>query len=345
LALLAQKLGLRPWNFAVRAGTVAPVIDSFDGKLTLSDGSTMRVRLNIGIDNLSVASEGISVGTWPLKYCRVSRISGTEFNLIIDGDRTVFVPQDPVRFAREAAHRFSASSLADRINVIKDLPLEIEDAPAEPEEPVVHTIAVRRTSPVLLPRIPLVVAGSLVAVAALVTIAGLAGKRMSSDAPATTVGSTVTFEAFPGPEFFVLDPATFADKWNEAAVDAGGDYVVDVVRQEQEQYFSQGRLVQAWADNTIELVVDAGLGGDLSEASISFNPRAVQDEVASTVMKRLVGIVDSTMNLGGRSTYLINSQLAVFDPASDHVTEPVRGLRYAVTGSPYWLTLSVRPAG
>lgn len=211
----SDRAWVETWRVRTQTGTVSAVIDSFMGKLTLQDGTIVGAVLNVSEDTLSVAAEGMTVGTWPLKYCRVARLNESEFVITIDGEPTTFQPLDAYRFAKAAADRFSASSLADRINVIRTMPLdpEVETvAPATLEE----LMAPPRQSG---PKFPFVVASLVVAAAALLTLSAI---NQPERAPATTVASIATTVAAiqiePGrPEVFQQSVEAFVDRWNVRA--------------------------------------------------------------------------------------------------------------------------------
>lgn len=183
------------------------------GKLTLQNGMIVGAVLNLSEDTLSVAAEGRTVGTWPLKYCRVSRLDETEFVITIDGEPTTFLPVDSFRFAKAAADRFSASSLADRINVIRSMPLE-------PDVVVVEAPQVSKIAPPVVetgPRVPLTIAALVVAVAALIALAGRSELGPIPTVAAPPVSSTVAAMTVTGPEVFTLTPEVYRERWNAVA--------------------------------------------------------------------------------------------------------------------------------
>jgi hypothetical protein len=183
------------------------------GKLTLQDGTIVGAVLNLSEDTLSVAAEGMTVGTWPLKYCRVSRLNESEFVITIDGEPTTFLPVDAFRFAKSAAERFSASSLADRINVIRSMPLEPDVVVVEQRPPTVAEQPVAAAGP----RAPLTIAALVVAVAALIALAGRSELGPAPTVVAAPVTTTVAAITATGPEVFTLTPEVYRQRWNTVA--------------------------------------------------------------------------------------------------------------------------------
>lgn len=97
-------------------------MDLFSGTLILDDGARVPVEIGLDDENLTIRTEGRQIGTWPIKYCRVSPSSRGAVLLSLDGEKAAFEPADVASFSTAAAQRFRASSLSDRINVIRNLP-------------------------------------------------------------------------------------------------------------------------------------------------------------------------------------------------------------------------------
>lgn len=103
-------------------------MEIFSGTLILDDGARVPVELGFDDENLTVRTEGHQIGTWPIKYCRVSPSSRGAVLLSLDGEKAAFEPKDVASFSTAAAQRFRASSLSDRVNVIRNLPPTGSDA-------------------------------------------------------------------------------------------------------------------------------------------------------------------------------------------------------------------------
>lgn len=204
-----------------RSGYRLNVIDSFMGKLTLQDGTIVGAVLDLSEETLTVAAEGMTVGTWPLKYCRVSRLNDSEFVLTVDGEPTTFLPADAFRFAKVAADRFSASPISERINVIRNMPLEPREVAASP--PVEQSAGPERRVSFSAQRIPLAIGALVVTLTGLVALGGYQpfGSRPSVDDTPTPVTTAVVVHD--GPVVFTLTPERFRELWNSTAVDLGAD--------------------------------------------------------------------------------------------------------------------------
>ncbi len=239
------------------------------GKLTLQDGTIVGAVLNLSEDTLSVVAEGMTVGTWPMKYCHVSRLNESEFVITIDGEPTTFLPVDEFRFAKAAAERFSASSLADRINVIRSMPLEPDVVVVEKPQPE----PVDQPATEAGPRVPLTIAALVVAVAALIALAGRSelGSRPTLPVapPTTVVAMTVS-----GPEVFTLTPEVFRERWNAAAARIAPDAAISIP-------FSTERFREQVTD---QILFDGNTDADGTveniKIAIEVTGDAVQDELA-----------------------------------------------------------------
>jgi hypothetical protein len=197
--------------------------EAFPGKLSLTDGRQVSAVFTLGDDVLTISAEGITVGTWPLKYCRVAPGADGSFRVSVDGEPTVFRPSDPVEFARAAAHRFQASPLSDRISVMRRMPPAVDlSGPLDGGEEA-------RAGFLALSRFPLIAGILLVAVVVLVAFADFDLGRPSttlaepatvapteSTAPVTTVPRQPAVEEIP--DVFTLSAVGFAERWNEVAV-------------------------------------------------------------------------------------------------------------------------------
>jgi hypothetical protein len=243
------------------------VIDSFMGKLTLQDGTIVGAVLNVSDDTLTVAAEGMSVGTWPLKYCRVSRLNESEFVITIDGEPTTFHPVDAFRFAKAAAELFSASALADRINVIRNMPLDPEVVASQ------HvSVPVEEPRNDSTPRVPLTIAALVVAVAILITLGGRAVLDTTL-VPETVVEVTTTIrtvDAPSGPEVFTLTPDAFRTRWNEVATVIGPELMLDGP-------FGPGEFSEDLSDLVL-LTGTVGADGTVESIKLSITPTEDADQ-------------------------------------------------------------------
>lgn len=195
--------------------------DRFAGKLTLPEDEVVAVDLEISPDNLTLRTESVLIGTWPLKYCRVSKVTPSVYRLSVDGEIVEFEPEDARAFAVVAAQRFKSSSLADRINVVRSLDPVEEDSgretPARQVTPWWPKIIDVLRSPLL---------GAALVVAALLAIGALAwnvvfGGEDAVVGPAVEV--TATSSEDPPVSAFQLEPALFVVEWNRLALEFGAE--------------------------------------------------------------------------------------------------------------------------
>ena len=184
-------------------------MDIFTGTLTLDDGARVPIDLGLDVENLTLRTEGKVIGVWPLKYCRVARSGGGAVILSLDGEKAIFEPDESSRFSAAAAQRFRASSLADRIGVIRGIAEDDQSAgrnPSGSESP----------GRLLSPR----QWGMAVLLAAGVVLVGTVSALWPESEPTVevadstiTVPSTVT----PPPGVFDQTLEEFTTEWNLAA--------------------------------------------------------------------------------------------------------------------------------
>lgn len=301
------------------------MLDSFPGKLRLHDGTIVDSVLTIADDTLTVSAEGMEVGTWPMKYCRVSRVSDSEFEVSIDGERTVFHPVDGYSFGKVAADRFHGSSIADRINVIRSMPVDRDLDPPDIE----HVEPPRPTDAISMPRIPWAVTGAVVAAAALIAIGGWAVSEQftESNTPAS-VSTTTTIVAPTTPELFLATPDGFRERWNEIAIDAEAKLVIG-------GRFGAGRFQEALSD---EVLLTGAVDGDgtITTIKLSIHPTTSPEETefALASMGLAIRVADST--LAGSELKAILRDLGLADLRTELRLDDVGG-EVVENGIRYWL--------
>ncbi len=298
------------------------MLDSFSGKLRLHDGTVVDAVLTIADDTLTVSAEGAEVGTWPLKYCRVSRRSAAEFELSIDGERTLFLPVNEHEFGKVAADRFHGSSIADRINVVRTMPIEPNAEPPPIEEVEVPT-AVAAVSE---RRVPWAVTGVVLTAAALVAIGGWAvGGRSGNDEPVVARPNT-TIQAFVADTLFTLTPDGFRQRWNQTVVDRSAQMVIG-------GRFGTGRFEAALSD---QVLLTGGVDGDGTVATIkiSIRPTTSPDETAFALatIGLAMEVADPSLSDGDRTRIIRQLGLPGFpsELSLDNVDGEVieNGVRY-----------------
>jgi hypothetical protein len=201
---------------------VIVVADRFSGKLTLPEQDVVAVDLEISPDALTLRADSVLIGTWPIKYCRVSKLDASTYRISVDGEVVSFEPDDTRQFAIVAAQRFKASSLADRINVVRSVDAPVTDE--DEEEPVTRSG----------PSIDLSVLKSpIVGVLAVVIVLVFAGVRLVdavfADEPVQTTAVSLeptSPNAAPPTSAFDLDPSLLVVEWNRVAREFGSQLLI-----------------------------------------------------------------------------------------------------------------------
>jgi hypothetical protein len=172
---------------------------------------------------LTLRADSVLIGTWPIKYCRVSKLDASTYRISVDGEVVSFEPDDTRQFAIVAAQRFKASSLADRINVVRTVDTaadgeDEEEAPAEERPPLDLSVL---KSPIL---------GVFVGVAVLVFAGVWLVNAVFADEPTPT--TVVSFEgtsasaAAPPISAFDVDPSLLVVEWNRVARAFGSQLLI-----------------------------------------------------------------------------------------------------------------------
>lgn len=264
-------------------------MDTFSGTLTLDDGARVPVDVGLDDENLVLRTDGREIGIWPIKYCRVSRSGGGAVILSLDGEKAVFEPEDVARFSTIAAQRFRASSLADRIEVIRDVPFA--DASGGP-------LPVRNGSSgaVVSSRILTVRHWVVVGLVAAGSLAGLLALALWPEPDDVTqfAGTTITL---PSPELMTPPPlfdqtlAEFTSEWNLTATAFGvpvqirgalvpGQFESQLTR----RLTLQGRTDADGTVGSLLLVIDPG--GDTDEDETALAALGVAIAVANPELTR-----------------------------------------------------------
>lgn len=199
------------------------VADRFSGKLTLPEQDVVAVDLEISPDALTLRADSVLIGTWPIKYCRVSKLDASTYRISVDGEVVSFEPDDTRQFAIVAAQRFKASSLADRINVVRTLDAPVadegEEEPPTKSGPTIDLSVLK--SPIL----------GLLAVVVVLVLAGVwLVNAVFGDEPVTTtvvsLEGTSPSAAVPPTSAFDLDPSLLVVEWNRVATEFGAGLLI-----------------------------------------------------------------------------------------------------------------------
>jgi hypothetical protein len=202
---------------------VIVVADRFSGKLTLPEQDVVAVDLEISPDALTLRADSVLIGTWPIKYCRVSKLDASTYRISVDGEVVSFEPDDARQFAIVAAQRFKASSLADRINVVRSVDT-VEDL-----DPVVESER-QKAPPVDLSVLRSPLLGVVVAVIVLVFAGTWLVRAVFADEPVTappvTFDGPSTSAENPAVSAFDVEPSLLVVEWNRVATQFGANLLI-----------------------------------------------------------------------------------------------------------------------
>lgn len=275
------------------SGRFPDVKERFPGTLTFDGGGSTRAEIQIDSESLLIVAGGSEVGSWPLKYCRVARIGSDEFRLTIDGEMIRFAPLDPEGFGVEAAMRFKASSLADRIGAIRDT------GAGERAEDKALKVDPRLVRSVLGGMAILVVAG--LAAAAI----GWWGRATSPPPSTVAVPATVLPARV---DVFSQAPPVFASQWNSVANQLGADLVI------------RGRIPTGRFEVrlTPRLILQGTIddGGTLSTLVMSADPEgdAEEDQLVIAAWGIAIAVIEPDLDAPDRKELLRGLGLDIDNP-------------------------------
>lgn len=198
------------------------VADRFSGKLTLPEQDVVAVDLEISPDALTLRADSVLIGTWPIKYCRVSKLDASTYRISVDGEVVSFEPDDTRQFAIVAAQRFKASSLADRINVVRTV-----DAPIDEQDE--EEVAPRSGLPIDLSVLKSPILGVLAAVVVIVFAGVWLVNAVFAEEPTPTTAVSLeptSPNAVPRTSAFDLDPSLLVVEWNRVAREFGAQLLI-----------------------------------------------------------------------------------------------------------------------
>lgn len=300
--------------------------DLFSGKLTLNDGEVVRVDLGID-DALTLSTDGTLIGSWPIKYCRVSRTTQSSFLLSIDGEKVVFAPDHAHEFGRAAAQRFHASSLADRIGVIREVPTTA-DSPEEEEEARGAKRHLEKKQPRDLARfgrLGLGVVAMLILVGIVMALLDRVGE-IESTPTSTLLAADVTVDATPAVALFDQNPTQFVETWNVTAASLGAPIQIrgSLTAGSFEAQLAPFLTLQGTTDRdgTIaSLVLVADPNGDTAD-----------DRLALAAWGVAIAVADPNLGTAGRRDVLDRLGLDVDAPELDGLDGEIEGdgVRYTL---------------
>lgn len=298
--------------------------------MTLSNGDSVEVELEVTAEVLRMVADGSSVGAWPIRYCRVAPRPNGLFDLSIDGDAVLFEPSDHDEFAQLAARRFVSSSLADRISTVKTLPVGL---PPDDPPPLVER---QPDPPAVDARKMLVGAG----VAAFLVAASygllVLRDRPRPDIPQVTVAAPTT--AVPAVPWHMLTPSEFAERWNLTAVELGLTSVLPTAG--VEDGFDQ--TVNDW----IFIQGSVGDAGTVDSIVISVDPSgpSSSDRAAIGIWGLTIAVSDPSAGAGERRAILEALGIDPSNPSLDSAESSVDwgGSRYSIQFVPGFSTVLFR---
>lgn len=293
-----------------------PMADTFPGKLILADGAIVDVDLTLNGETLDLMASGALVGSWPIKHCRVGPGPPGEFRLVLDDEHVRFQPSDSTRFGKVAARTFHASSLSDRIAVVRELPVEVPDA-----EPVA-SLALRMPSDM---RAALAVTAIVVGVGILLLLAGMALFRDREAPPITAAAAptpTVTVASLPA--VFDQTPDEFVAAWNQAA----GRLSVPILIRSS---VGAGPFEVPLADQ-LTISGDVTAEGTISSITISADPTGEGDDTVIAAWGVAMAVVDPTLDGNQRRDLLasLGFDLNMADLAGLDSEVELNGTRYSL---------------
>lgn len=308
-------------------------MEIFSGTLILDDGARVPVELGLDDENLTVRTGGRQIGTWPIKYCRVSPSSRGAVLLSLDGEKAAFEPADVASFSTAAAQRFRASSLSDRINVIRNLPPTGSDAGD------VRTRGDRSWISVSRRWIGLALGVLGLFVLAVVVIAVLSTDDVPTSDRTTLPGEIATESA---PFLFDQTVERFTQEWNLTATTFGVPVQIRGTLEPGlfESVLSRSLTLQGRtdADGTVRslvLVIDPE--GETSD-----------DQLALSALGVAIALANPELDRDGRAAVLADMGLDVRSPDLTGVNgeTEVGEVRYTLTFYPEFTALlfSVEPA-
>lgn len=182
-------------------------LSSFEGTLVLPDGEATQAVVEFGDDLLRIHMGESELGSWPIKYCRVSRTDEERFRLLLDGEEIFFSPDDREHFGVEAARSFKGSSLAERISAIRNVDTDADGS--------ADTTTKRDAMK------PAVLVGLLLVAAAVIVGAAFLFSGYEDGVTGTTVAQAPTTLAPLAVDIFSNAPPVFASEWNSKAEELG----------------------------------------------------------------------------------------------------------------------------
>lgn len=307
-------------------------MEIFSGTLILDDGARVPVELGLDDENLTVRTEGRLIGTWPVKYCRVSPSSRGAVMLSLDGEKAAFEPGDVASFSTAAAQAFRASSLSDRVNVIRNLPPSAETGDVRTRGDRSWLSFSRRWIGLAL---------GVVGLFALAVVV-LAVVSPGDDSPTSDSTLPGQFETLSAPFLFDQTVSRFAEEWNLNATTFG---VPVQIRGTLEPGVFESVLTP-----TLTLQGRTDSDGTVQSLVLVIDPEGEteDDQLALSALGVAIAVANPELDRDGRAAVLAEMGLDVRNPDLADVSgeTEVGAVRYTLTYYPEFASLlfTVEPA-
>lgn len=269
--------------------------------------------VTIGDEILSISASGSDVGDWPLKYCRVVSSDDASFALLVDGELAVFEPDDPRLFGLAAAQRFQASTLGERIDVMRGVVDPLPPVALETEVLGRHVVE-DRPSWFESHQLPVVASLTFTALAALIVVATfdhwtvpfeLDASPITTVVTTTTVAPATTLSA----TVFAMSPEAFRETWNTVVTElnTADELAMDAL---------SATAFAAQVTDSVYLAGEVDPAGLIEAVTITIDPTgdAESDALAIDAIGVAMAVADPTLDGPERRALLASLGLDIADP-------------------------------
>jgi hypothetical protein len=306
----------------------------FSGQLSLDDDERpLEADVEFVGSDLTISTVAGPMGRWPSGKCRIQPDDG-RFLITIEEDTAWFVPDDPIRFARQVLEHWGASSLASAMKAARAAgPLPIQSVQSKPLDEFNDYEDDRPPSVVdglagLDPKRKWQFAAAALGLIVILLIANTFGRDDPAPLVLGTVATTTTIPQTP----FVFQTGLdgVADRWNDAASQLGLKvFLLEVTTGNRLQTSLAGSLILYGTENPSTDTVHSLM--------ISAGPALGEEATAVlAVWGNLIAVVNPELDPEGRR--------AVLERLGVDLDRPLTlGLNAETTqaGASYWLRSGV----